>query len=771
MVSTVEEPTSMITAETASSDDKNEIKAMKESIENEEDKTEKKDEGDKENGESVAPEALDEASSSVADEKDEQNGKKKTDDEKKGVECIELEDDDCNIVDSKSEGEPPSKKSKIEEQDKSSSKSSEKKEPELNSPEALLNKLEEYISDAINSEKNVKRKVLDALLGAINVQVQREPLSVRKLILDKQLVLPNTISFPPSQVVDMLIEHDPEYPLSKVINKMFGDERPKLSDAEKKERHTLKGNNPAPHMTKLLMDIGQDLVQEATYCDIVHAKNLPETPKNLETYKTVAAQLKPVWETLKKKNEPYKPKLHECLVCGFKTESRMILNDHKARTHYKNGKYMCALCPEFDTNETRLISHYLNAHCVVASREDTPAKYPCVICEEDFQLKGLRDQHLKSCKKDYTKVRQIMAPTSADVLMINQWLWDRPPVDPTILQQQQVAQAHQKKAQIQSVAAQAAMRRNMTGTNTQNAAAAQALIQQQFAQRHQQQLRQLGALMNQKNSPFNNNNLIAAMQQHIQRAAAQSNTNNIRTATPAAASPALNKASAKMSTASLLAQAQALRKFPALTSQAMKMLTSAAAGLLGAAASSPQSQNAAAAVAAAAAAGVTTSASTGSTCEICDQSISDKEKYLQHLQVHHKQMRGKVASDMSQGAPLACSRCKERFWTYEGLERHLVMSHGLVTADLLQKAQKKEDGGRCKLCGKQYAFNMLQHLVADHQVKLCSAEIMYSCDVCSFKCTSYKDLETHLSTQHPKNGEVTKEATKATGTDCITLDD
>lgn len=66
------------------------------------------------------------------------------------------------------------------------------------------------------------------------------------------------------------------------------------------------------------------------------------------------------------------------------------------------------------------------------------------------------------------------------------------------------------------------------------------------------------------------------------------------------------------------------------------------------------------------------------------------------------------------------------------------MSHGLVTADLLQKAQKKEDGGRCKLCGKvpfekwksqkqlfqQYAFNMLQHLVADHQVKLCSAEIM-----------------------------------------------
>lgn len=99
-------------------------------------------------------------------------------------------------------------------------------------------------------------------------------MSVRKLILDKQLVLPNTISFPPSlvrfsvfllrvflkqeaakialhrvmlcrlqkliQTVDMLIEHDPDHPLSKVITRMFGEERPKLNEAEKKERQTLK---------------------------------------------------------------------------------------------------------------------------------------------------------------------------------------------------------------------------------------------------------------------------------------------------------------------------------------------------------------------------------------------------------------------------------------------------------------------------------------------------------------------------------------------------
>lgn len=95
-------------------------------------------------------------------------------------------------------------------------------------------------------------------------------------------------------------------------------------------------------------------------------------------------------------------------------------------------------------------------------------------------------------------------------------------------------------------------------------------------------------------------------------------------------------------------------------------------------------------------------AASGPMCEICDQHTQDKEHYLSHLQNIHKQLRNKTTMDMSQGPPLACSRCRDRFHTYEGLERHLVMGHGLVTSDLLQKAQRKEDGGRCKICGKVY---------------------------------------------------------------------
>ncbi|GMS96187.1 hypothetical protein PENTCL1PPCAC_18362 [Pristionchus entomophagus] len=656
-----------------------------------------------------------------------------------------------------------------------------KKEPELTSSAALLNKLEEYVDSAMDKNDNVDRKVLDALLAAINIQVQREPLSVRKLILEKQLVLPNTISFPPSQVVDLLIEHDPDFPLQKVIAKMFPDEKPKLSENEKKERQILKQNFGAPHMTKLLMEIGQDLVQEATYCDIVHARNLPEVPKNIETYKQVAAQLKPVWESLKKKNEPYKLKQIGCALCGFKTESRIIMLKHRSTPHFDGKKYQCTMCPEFDTNESRMINHYVEVHDVMPTKEDAPLRNPCHICDEDFQLKGQREAHFKMCKRDFHRLRHIMSPKNPeDLSHINRWLWDKPPVDPTILAQQQVAQQQQAKqqraAQMAAAAPQSSARllaaqqakaglaSHMHNAQLQHQQQQQALLQQQRMQRQlmlqQQQAQQ--ALTNMANSPRTQNALIAAMQQHLQ----QSKTGAAGRQQP----NAINAANAALLQKALQQKLQ--------FQQQQQQNQAAAAALLAAklqngkqatpsSSSAPSAPRPAAPPAASASSG-------GITCEICDNAQRDKDSYLLHLQSQHRQLKQKSAADMQQGAPLACSRCRDRFWTYEGLERHLVMSHGLVTSDLLAKAQKKEDGGRCKLCSKQYAFNMLQHLVADHQVKLCSAEIMYSCDVCSFKCQSYQKLEEHLSKMHPKTGSSSTPAAgaaKKVTEECITLDD
>lgn len=96
-----------------------------------------------------------------------------------------------------------------------------KKEAEINSYSALLDRLESYVVTALDKNDNIERKILDVLLAAINIQVQKEPYSVRKLILDKQLVLPNTISFPASHVFFILIIFKIiflDYKLSKKIS-------------------------------------------------------------------------------------------------------------------------------------------------------------------------------------------------------------------------------------------------------------------------------------------------------------------------------------------------------------------------------------------------------------------------------------------------------------------------------------------------------------------------------------------------------------------------
>lgn len=50
--------------------------------------------------------------------------------------------------------------------------------------------------------------------------------------------------------------------------------------------------------------------------------------------------------------------------------------------------------------------------------------------------------------------------------------------------------------------------------------------------------------------------------------------------------------------------------------------------------------------------------------------------------------------------PLNCQKCQYRFFTDQGLERHLLGSHGLVTSSMQEAANKGKDAGRCPVCGR-----------------------------------------------------------------------
>lgn len=57
--------------------------------------------------------------------------------------------------------------------------------------------------------------------------------------------------------------------------------------------------------------------------------------------------------------------------------------------------------------------------------------------------------------------------------------------------------------------------------------------------------------------------------------------------------------------------------------------------------------------------------------------------------------------------PLNCQKCQYRFFTDQGLERHLLGSHGLVTSSMQEAANNGKDSGRCPVCGKVTLNNEL----------------------------------------------------------------
>lgn len=107
-------------------------------------------------------------------------------------------------------------------------------------------------------------------------------------------------------------------------------------------------------------------------------------------------------------------------------------------------------------------------------------------------------------------------------------------------------------------------------------------------------------------------------------------------------------------------------------------------------------------------------------CEICDGWIKDLDQLRNHMQWMHKV---KVIFDDSlkysgelqlkfncvfqihpkmiyNRPPLNCQKCQFRFFTDQGLERHLLGSHGLVTSSMQESANKGKDAGRCPVCGR-----------------------------------------------------------------------
>ncbi|XP_067135671.1 MOG interacting and ectopic P-granules protein 1-like [Centruroides vittatus] len=133
-------------------------------------------------------------------------------------------------------------------------------------------------------------------------------------------------------------------------------------------------------------------------------------------------------------------------------------------------------------------------------------------------------------------------------------------------------------------------------------------------------------------------------------------------------------------------------------------------------------------------------------CEICDGYIKDLDQLRIHMQLIHKvKIHPKM---LASRPPLNCQKCQWRFFTDQGLERHLLGAHGLVTSNMQDMANKSQDSGRCTICGGVYACKLVAHMSQVHKVILKPAHLSYKCTVCTATFNLYKLFENHVYTAH-----------------------
>lgn len=146
-------------------------------------------------------------------------------------------------------------------------------------------------------------------------------------------------------------------------------------------------------------------------------------------------------------------------------------------------------------------------------------------------------------------------------------------------------------------------------------------------------------------------------------------------------------------------------------------------------------------------------------CEICDSYIKDLEELRTHMNwVHKVKIHPKM---LVSRPPLNCQKCHWRFFTDQGLERHLLGAHGLVTTNMQEMANKNQDGGRCIICGAVFTYKLVSHMTQVHKVTLKPAHLSYKCTVCTATFTLYRLFESHVYNVHSGSAKRSAEDTSS----------
>jgi len=542
-------------------------------------------------------------------------------------------------------------------------------------------------------------------------------------------------------------DDEPEKEEKKIKDDEDDDEKKEVAKDEEKKKDAYFDST----LGKFFIELGMNLVQEYVQRDL-----LKQQIKRSHKDKSAAVMhaIKSLQQNLddsKDNNEDFKFEMRKCKFCSFRTESRLVMQHHMETPHMRNFVYRCNFC-EFETKiPQEVLFHMDNEHGVKGKLERAPYFHQCPQCPFEDNGKGKLTRHKMGCDKRF-KQEQNQVPDRD---------WDPPakikppPIRPgytgymnprptgapgnqmlrpgsSLLPRGGAGfQSNQSRFAAQRGAMMAAARGRPVGSYKGGmAGGADLRIPNPGSSGNQLRMRGMSPAM------FASQKMLEALnQQGLSVSGGKSGGSGSVTI------QSLGQKGANKSNSPSIS----ITPLPGRNNPGQKSASPSP--------STPKPGQ--------------PGAGQGGKgnfviCEICDGYIKDLEQLRNHMQwIHKVKIHPKMIYNRP---PLNCQKCQFRFFTDQGLERHLLGSHGLVTASMQDAANKGQDSGRCPVCGKVYQWKLLNHVAKDHGKTLKPAHLSYKCTVCTATFGQYKLFENHVYTAHSgvaKKGDKNKQAAKA----------
>ncbi|KAL8620398.1 hypothetical protein ACOMHN_058732 [Nucella lapillus] len=451
------------------------------------------------------------------------------------------------------------------------------------------------------------------------------------------------------------------------------------------------------HLTKWSFDLGSDLVKEFVYHDLVRIQTYRNNEGSLSSKeKDDFAKLQEIDKELNHKIGHLKIRLNKHCRCGFRTELSNVLYNHQQHAHIERGGFFgCILCKYSTRQPSTFKFHMESVHGRAGFVESRPTFFECPLCPYDTNYQNRLDQHKVRCLRQYREAFNLhpscLSGPEVNLCLENvfYYVFTRQFMNSIMPKQQQATAALLSSTKIRDMPGNEASRmKTQTARGMANAQAA---------------------------------TMVSSARQIVSKNAAQTFQ----------AGPASMKQQQQQAHGSLS------RNFPVMSS---KINTTAnqpgTSSFTPGRPQGPPNQN--------------QSPASGQpnngfeVCEICGGYVKDRKALRIHFYYAHR-------IDMPFGvferpqAPLYCATCFARFWTAQGLQKHIEVHKN----DMMQGASQPSNGvaGKCISCGHRVP-NILMHMRMVHNRELRHYLAAVMCIFCGNRFSTKKEVEAHMGKMH-----------------------